>query len=146
MTEPGGRPPEEPPYGSPQYGSPQSGQPQYGSPQYGSPQYGSPQYGQPQYGQPQYGMPAPYADPGQVRNYLVPSILATLFCCLPGGIAAIVFSAQANSKLKVGDVAGAADASRKARLWLIVSVVVGLLGLALYAAGVMASVGRSGGS
>jgi len=37
----------------------------------------------------------PPLPPGQVPNYLVWSILATLFCCLPGAIVAIVYSAPA---------------------------------------------------
>jgi hypothetical protein len=50
-----------------------------------------------------------------VPNYLVPSILVTLFCCLPLGIPAIVFAAQVNSKLRLGDVEGAWESSRMAK-------------------------------
>jgi hypothetical protein len=57
-----------------------------------------------------------------VPNYLVQSILCTLFCCLPFGIPAIVFAAQVNSKLAAGDVAGAQESSRKAKMWCWVSV------------------------
>ena len=42
-----------------------------------------------------------------VPNYLVFAILATVFCCLPAGIPAIVFAAQVNGKLQAGDLAGA---------------------------------------
>jgi predicted secreted protein len=55
------------------------------------------------------------------------SILATLFCCLPTGIAAIVYSAQANSKSQVGDTAGASQAAKNANIWLVISVVAALL-------------------
>ena len=41
-------------------------------------------------------------------NYLVPAILCTLFCCLPFGIAGILFAVQANSKVQQGDIDGAA--------------------------------------
>lgn len=65
---------------------------------------------------------------GNVPGYLLPlSILATLFCCLPTGIAAIVFSAQARSRSQAGDHAGASRAVRRARIWLILSVVLGIL-------------------
>ena len=50
-------------------------------------------------------------------NYLVQSIIVTLCCCLPLGIVAIVFSAQVNSKFAAGDMAGAAEASNKAKLF-----------------------------
>ena len=53
----------------------------------------------------------------QPPNYLVQSILVTLCCCLPLGIVAIVFAAQVNSKWATGDVAGAAEASNKAKMF-----------------------------
>ena len=37
-----------------------------------------------------------------VPNYLVFAILATVFCCLPTGIPAIVYAAQVNGKLQAG--------------------------------------------
>jgi uncharacterized membrane protein len=60
-------------------------------------------------------------------NYLVHSILVTLCCCLIGGIIAIVNAAQVNSKWAAGDRAGALKASANAKLWCIISVVVGLV-------------------
>ena len=71
--------------------------------------------------------PPPTDVPANVPNYLVPAILATLFCCLPVGIVSIVFASQVNSKLAVGDVQGALAASTSAKLWLIVSVCLGLV-------------------
>lgn len=62
------------------------------------------------------------AQQGPPPNYLVPAILATIFCCLPAGIVSIVFAAQVNSKYAAGDHAGAAESSRKAKTWLYVSV------------------------
>jgi Interferon-induced transmembrane protein/zinc-ribbon domain len=65
--------------------------------------------------------------PGQtVPNYLIFAILATVFCCLPAGIPAIVFAAQVNGKLQAGDLAGAQAASRNAKTWCWVSFGVGL--------------------
>ena len=66
------------------------------------------------------------------NNYLVPAILATIFCCLPFGIVGIVFASQVNSKWSVGDVAGANDAAAKAKLWTYVSAGVGLAGVVLW--------------
>lgn len=69
------------------------------------------------------------AAPGPaIPNYLVQSILVTLFCCMPAGIPAIVYAAQADSKLKTGDVDGALAASRNAKTWCWVSLGVGLAG------------------
>jgi hypothetical protein len=93
---------------------------------------------------PGQGVSAPYPTRpgtyGQVPNYLVWAILVTLFCFLPTGIAAIVFASQVNTKLAAGDVAGAVEASNKAKLWTIISAVVGVVVLVIVIA---ASAGTS---
>lgn len=77
---------------------------------------------------PQFGAYAAQAAPaGSIPNYLVQSIVVTLCCCLPGGIVAIIFAAQVNSKLAAGDVAGAEAASRNAKLWCWISFGVGIV-------------------
>jgi hypothetical protein len=76
-----------------------------------------------------YGTPPPAA-PGyggaQIPNYLVQSILVTLCCCLPLGIVAIIFAAQVNSKLTQGDIAGAQEASRKAKMFVWIAFGLGI--------------------
>ena len=62
-----------------------------------------------------------------VPNYLVQAILVTICCCMPFGIAAIVFAAQVNSKLQVGDYAGAVESSRKAKMWCWLAFGIGLV-------------------
>jgi len=56
------------------------------------------------------------------KNYLVQSILVTIFCCLPLGVVGIVFAAQVNSKFAAGDVDGAnqasADAKKMDEIWI----------------------------
>ncbi|QNH62490.1 CD225/dispanin family protein [Hymenobacter sediminicola] len=71
-------------------------------------------------------MEQPYASPTGVppvggpppKNWLVESILVTIFCCLPFGIVAIINAANVNSRLSVGDYAGAQEASRNAGKWV----------------------------
>ena len=50
-----------------------------------------------------------YSDypPSNIQTYLAQSILVTLFCCLPFGVVAIVYAAQASGKLSAGDYYGA---------------------------------------
>ncbi len=73
----------------------------------------------------------PQEQPLHINNYLIPSILVTLFCCLPLGIAAIIFAAQVNGKVASGDIPGAQSASRTARTLVIVSVVLGVTIIAI---------------
>lgn len=68
----------------------------------------------------------------KVPNYLVQAIGVTVLCCLPFGIPAIVFAAQVNGKLQAGDVQGAMDCSRKARMWCWISFSLGLTATMLY--------------
>ena len=63
---------------------------------------------------------------GTVPNYLVPAIIS-IFCCWPLAIAAIIFATQVNGKVAAGDVAGAEDASKKAKLFSFIAIGVGLL-------------------
>jgi len=73
--------------------------------------------------------------PGQqIPNYLVQSILVTLFCCLPLGIAAIVYAAQVSGKLQAGDVAGAMAASKNAKMFCWISFWIGVGGILIWVA------------
>ncbi|MBF0457280.1 MAG: CD225/dispanin family protein [Nitrospirae bacterium] len=58
----------------------------------------------------------------RIPDYLVWSILTTLFCCLPVGIVAIVYSARVGTKITAGDIAGARDSSKKAKMWCWISL------------------------
>ena len=69
----------------------------------------------------------------KIPNYLVQAILTTVFCCLPLGIVAIVFAAQVNTKIGAGDIEGAKQSSKNAKVWSWVSFGAGLLGAILYA-------------
>ena len=73
--------------------------------------------------------PTPY-----VPNHLIWAIAATIFCCLPAGIIAIVYAAQVNGMLDAGDYSGARRASRNAKIWAIVSMAAAALGLGAWAA------------
>ena len=60
-----------------------------------------------------------------VPNYLVPAILS-IFCCWPLGIVAIIFAAQVNGKVASGDLQGAADASKKAKMFSFIAIGLGV--------------------
>lgn len=67
-----------------------------------------------------------------VPTNLVWAILATILCCLPTGIVAIVYAAQVNSKLEAGNIQGARAASDNARTWSWVSLALGLVSIVVY--------------
>jgi predicted secreted protein len=114
MSDSGSMAPPPPPPSGGGYGAPP---PPPGGGYGGGPGYGG-GYGAPQ------GAPPP--------NYLVWSILTTLFCCLPLGIVSIVYAAQVNGKWAAGDVAGANDSSAKAKRFAIIGAVVGVVVLGIY--------------
>jgi len=60
-----------------------------------------------------------------VPNHLVWAILCTLFCCLPGGIVAIIYASKVDGLVAAGDVAGAQAASDSAKMWCMISAGVG---------------------
>lgn len=74
----------------------------------------------------------PNLTPSAIPNYLVQSILVTLFCCLPLGIVAIINAAQVNNKITAGDMAGAMEASKKAKMWCWWSFVPALVFWVIY--------------
>ncbi|HPU02063.1 MAG: hypothetical protein GX890_01720 [Firmicutes bacterium] len=66
-----------------------------------------------------------------VPNYLAWAILATIFCCQPLGIVAIVFAAQASSSLAAGNYEAALKTSTMARNWCLAATVVGVVWIVL---------------
>ena len=63
----------------------------------------------------------------KVPNYLVPAIISAV-CCFPLGIIGVIFAAQVNGKVAAGDIAGALDASKKAKLFSYIFLGLGILG------------------
>lgn len=92
--------------------------------------------------------PAPSAQPVQpaqvtevIPNHLVFAVITTVCCCLPFGIVAIIYSNQVNTKVALGDVQGAKEASNKAKIWCIVSLVSGfVVGLLYFLAAILTEV------
>ncbi|MCR8558429.1 CD225/dispanin family protein [Mucilaginibacter sp. BJC16-A38] len=70
--------------------------------------------------------------PPRPKNWLVESILVTIFCCLPFGIVGIVNAASVNSRYDVGDYAGALNASQQAGKWTKIGFFVGIGVYVLY--------------
>ncbi len=81
----------------------------------------------------QWSQPSQYAP----ETYLVWSVLNLVFCCLPFGIVALVFSIQCQSAITNGQLAQANDLSEKAKGWNIAATAIGVvaivIGIAIFA-------------
>lgn len=65
--------------------------------------------------------------PLKPANWLWQSIVATILCCLPFGVVGIIFAAKVDSLYNNGKYEEAMNASRKARMWTLTSVVAALI-------------------
>jgi len=60
------------------------------------------------------------------KSWLIESILATLFCCLPFGVAGIIFASKVESHFYAGRIAEANRASADAKKWTMISFWIGI--------------------
>lgn len=67
-----------------------------------------------------------------IENHLAWAILATIFCCQPLGIVAIVYAAQANAHLAAGKYEEALQASTSARNWCLAATLSVVIPFFLY--------------
>lgn len=74
------------------------------------------------------------------KTWLTESILVTLFCCLPFGIAGIVNAAKVESRFNSGDYSGAKEAADDAKKWVTWSFGIGIVVFILYFIAGLASV------
>jgi len=57
------------------------------------------------------------------KNYLVESILATFLCFMPFGLVGIVYATQMSSRYDQGDVQGALEAAKNAKMWIKIAFI-----------------------
>lgn len=86
-------------------------------------------------GMPQ-GAPMPLQAPTEgeemPQTYMLWSVLALVFCCFPTAVVAIIYSAQVSSKFYAKDYEGARRCSERAQAWIIASIVLGVISMAVY--------------
>lgn len=66
------------------------------------------------------------------KNYLVESILVTIFCCLPLGIVGIIHASKVNTAFEQGNHDEANKASADAKKWAKFGLIGGIVGIILY--------------
>lgn len=79
--------------------------------------------------------PPPLNAPATVPNNLVLAIIASVvslcFCCIPHGVISLIFATQVNKKAESGDVQGAINAAKQAKMWAFISIAVTAVGFAI---------------
>lgn len=70
-------------------------------------------------------------------SYVGP-ILVTVFCCLIGGIASLVYTANANTAMATGDVRAYEKAKKNRDGWIVASVIIGVIAVGIQIAIVVA--------
>jgi hypothetical protein len=63
----------------------------------------------------------------RIESHLVKAIISAVCCCLPLGIAAVVFAAQVGPNLKSKNYEAASEAGKKANLWGNLAIGVGVV-------------------
>jgi len=69
--------------------------------------------------------------PMKPKNYLVEAILSTIFCCQISGIISIIYAAQVNSYYAEGRYEDAQRASKNAKTWFLVGLIVGIISIVM---------------
>lgn len=65
-------------------------------------------------------------------TYLWQSIVIMVLCCLPLGIPALIFATKVKPAFAAGDYVGAQEASKKAKMFCIIGLIVGFIVQAIY--------------
>lgn len=68
----------------------------------------------------------PTGSPLPKQSYVLP-VLVTVLCCVIGGIAAVVYTSQANTAAELGDLDAYDKALRYRKGWMIASVILGIV-------------------
>ena len=66
------------------------------------------------------------------KNWLVESILVTLLCCMPLGIAGIVNASKVDVFWRMGQKEAALQCSHEAGKWVKISFIIGIIGIGIY--------------
>lgn len=77
----------------------------------------------------QYSLPHQQRPP---KNWLVESIIVTIFCCQLLGIISIIYASMVESRFYRGDVAGAERAARTAKMLVLISASLGIFLIILF--------------
>jgi len=116
-----GQPPDGSQPAPPPSATPPPYQQQYQSPYQTTPAYQPAAY-QPAGHQPGYG----YGTIPNIPSYMGWAIVTLILCFWPTGIVAVVYASKVGNQLALGNIPGAQEASRKAKMWTWITFAIGI--------------------
>jgi hypothetical protein len=76
--------------------------------------------------------PPPGETLSKIPNHLVLAIVASvvslLACCIPHGLISLIFALQVDKKAAAGDLAGATNSAKQAKMCAWISIIVAIVG------------------
>ena|SRR6267143_1502066 len=73
--------------------------------------------------------------PSKIPNNLVLAIVASvvsfLACCIPHGLISLIFALQVDKKSAAGDLEGAANSAKQAKMWAWISIIIAIAGFVI---------------
>ena len=66
------------------------------------------------------------------ETHLTKAIIVTVFCCLPFGIASIMFASKVASCFAIGNYQEAMEKSKEANKWANIGIIAGLIYYIIY--------------
>jgi Interferon-induced transmembrane protein len=66
--------------------------------------------------------------PNNLVLAIVASVVSLLACCIPHGLISLIFALQVDKKAAAGDIAGATNSAKQARLWALISIILAVVG------------------
>ena len=78
-----------------------------------------------------------YGNVPKIPSYLAWAIVTLILCFWPTGIVAVVYASKVGNRLVLGDVPGAQEASRKAKMWCWITFGIAVAGVVIAVIGVI---------
>lgn len=66
--------------------------------------------------------------PNNLALAIVATVVSLVACCIPHGLVSLIFALQVNKKAAAGDIAGAENSAKQARMWALISIIIGIVG------------------
>lgn len=74
--------------------------------------------------------------PATIPNNMIMAIIATVVsiicCCLPHGLVSLMYAMQVGKKELAGDIEGAQNSAKQAKMWAWISIIAAVLGLIVW--------------